>query len=50
MDRFTRVPISSQDPAVRNTNFDEVCLGYTVEEAMLEAKRCLQCKNPKCVP
>lgn len=50
MDRFTRVPISSQDPIVRNTNFEEVCLGYTVEEAMLEAKRCLQCKNPQCVP
>ena len=50
MDRFTRVPISSQDPTIRNTNFDEVCLGYTAEEAMLEAKRCLQCKNPQCVP
>ena len=38
MDRFTRVPIAEQDPKVRATNFDEVCLGYTEEEAMAEAK------------
>lgn len=50
MGRFTRTPISVQDAVVRNSNFDEVCLGYTAEEAMLEAKRCIQCKNPKCVP
>ena len=50
IDRFTRVPISEQDPQVRNHNFDEVCLGYTEEEAMEEAKRCLQCKNPLCMP
>jgi len=50
MDRFTRVPISEQDPKVRNHNFDEVCLGYTEEEAMMEAKRCLQCKKPLCRP
>jgi glutamate synthase (NADPH/NADH) small chain len=48
MDRFTRVPISEQDPKVRATNFDEVCLGYTEEEAVAEAKRCLQCKKPSC--
>ncbi len=49
MSRFTRVPISEQDPKVRATNFDEVCLGYTEEEAVKEAKRCLQCKKPACV-
>lgn len=49
MDRFTRVPIAEQDPKVRATNFDEVCLGYTEEEAMAEAKRCLNCKHHPCV-
>ena len=39
----------SQDPMVRNKNFDEVALGYTEEVAIDEAKRCLQCKNPKCM-
>lgn len=48
MDRFTRTPISEQDPKIRATNFKEVCLGYTEEEAILEAKRCLQCKKPLC--
>lgn len=50
MPRFTRTPISEQDPIVRSGNFEEVCLGYTEEEAMVEAKRCLQCKNPLCRP
>ncbi len=49
MDRFTKVPIAEQDPKVRATNFDEVCLGYTEEEAMAEAKRCLNCKHHPCV-
>ena len=44
-----RVPISEQDPKVRAHNFDEVCLGYTEEEAVLEAGRCLTCKKPMCV-
>lgn len=48
MDRFTRIVISEQDPKVRATNFEEVCLGYTEEEAVSEAKRCLQCKKPAC--
>ncbi len=48
-DPMVRVPISEQDPAVRATNFEEVCLGYTKEEAFEEAERCLNCKNPKCV-
>ncbi|MDO5041289.1 MAG: bifunctional dihydroorotate dehydrogenase B NAD binding subunit/NADPH-dependent glutamate synthase [Peptoniphilus sp.] len=48
-DRFVRVPITNQDPDVRINNFDEVCLGYTEEEAIKEAQRCLNCKNPLCV-
>ena len=42
-------PMPSQDPMVRNKNFDEVALGYSEEMAIDEAKRCLQCKNPKCM-
>ena len=38
-----------QDPAVRSQNFNEVALGYTAEQAMDEAKRCLNCKNRPCV-
>jgi glutamate synthase (NADPH/NADH) small chain len=38
-----------QDPLERAHNFEEVNLGYTEEQAMLEAQRCLQCANPKCV-
>ena len=49
MDGFVRVPVSEQDPKVRATNFDEVCLGYTLDEAMEEASRCLNCKNAQCV-
>lgn len=49
MDRFKRVQISEQDPNIRKTNFDEVCLGYTEEQAVEEASRCLNCKNPQCV-
>lgn len=44
-----KVPVREQDPKVRATNFDEVCLGYDMEEAMAEATRCLNCKNAKCV-
>lgn len=49
MDMMKRVPIREQDPKVRATNFDEVCLGYNEEEAVAEAKRCLQCKKPLCM-
>lgn len=38
-----------QDPKVRNGNFKEVALGYSDEQAILEADRCLNCKNPPCV-
>lgn len=49
MDRFTRVPVREQDPNKRNKNFEEVCYGYNHEEAVEEAKRCLNCKVPQCV-
>ena len=48
-DKKHRVPVREQDPKVRATNFDEVCYGYDAEEAVLEARRCLNCKNPQCV-
>ena len=44
-----KVPVREQEPKVRATNFEEVCLGYNQEEAMEEAQRCLGCKKPKCV-
>ena len=46
---LTKVPVPEQDPQVRNHNFEEVCLGYTAEQAMEEAGRCLHCKNQPCV-
>ena len=47
--RIPRVPAREQDPKVRATNFEEVCYGYDESEAMLEASRCLHCRNPRCV-
>jgi len=44
-----RVPVREQDPHERASNFDEVCYGYNLEEAIEESKRCLSCKNAKCV-
>ena len=49
MDVLKKVPVREQEPKVRATNFDEVCLGYNKEEAMEEAERCLNCKNAQCV-
>lgn len=49
MNKIPRVPVREQDPAVRAANFEEVCLGYDRDEALLEASRCLNCKNPRCV-
>ncbi len=49
MDVLKRVPVREQDPKVRATNFEEVCLGYNMEEAVAEAARCIGCKNAKCV-
>ena len=47
--KIPRVPVREQDPQIRAKNFKEVCLGYSDEEAMLEARRCLQCKKPACM-
>lgn len=49
MDAMKKVPVREQEPKVRATNFDEVCLGYNLEEAVEEASRCLGCKNAKCI-
>ena len=46
---MTRVPVREQEPLVRAKNFDEVCLGYSEEEAVAEAERCLHCAKPLCV-
>ncbi len=43
-----KCPMPSQDPNVRNKNFDEVALGYTPEMAVNEAKRCLNCPKKPC--
>ncbi len=45
----TKVPMPEQKPDVRNTNFDEVALGYTEEMAREEATRCLNCPTHPCV-
>lgn len=47
--RIPRQTMPEQDPAVRRHNFQEVPLGYTEEQAILEAQRCIQCKNPLCI-
>jgi glutamate synthase (NADPH/NADH) small chain len=44
------VPMPKQKPEVRRHNFNEVALGYTEEQAIEEASRCLQCPKPQCVP
>ncbi len=48
-DVLKKVPVREQDPKVRATNFEEVCYGYNEEEAVEEAKRCLNCKNARCI-
>lgn len=49
VEQKAKTPITEQDPAVRVTNFKEVCLGYTADEAKQEADRCLQCKTKPCM-
>lgn len=44
-----KTPIKEQDAEVRKGNFGEVCLGYSLEEGMKEAERCLQCKTKPCI-
>lgn len=49
MDVLKKVPVREQAPDVRNKNFEEVCLGYNMEEAQEEAARCINCKNAQCI-
>ncbi|MCM2328130.1 MAG: NADPH-dependent glutamate synthase [Lysobacter sp.] len=44
-----RTPVQEQDPKERARNFEEVSLGYRLEEALVEAERCLQCADEPCV-
>lgn len=46
---LTKNPMPSQNPNVRNRNFEEVALGYTQEQALDEAQRCLNCKSKPCM-
>lgn len=46
---LNRVSMPKQAPLERAKNFNEVALGYSHEQALEEAKRCIQCKKPKCV-
>jgi glutamate synthase (NADPH/NADH) small chain len=47
--QINRQRMTEQDPLVRNANFDEVNLGLPEKIALLEAERCLHCKDPKCI-
>lgn len=49
-EKIPRQAMPEQDPDIRKRNFQEVPLGYDPELAIKEAKRCLQCKKPSCVP
>ncbi len=49
MDVLKKVPVREQDAKVRAANFEEVCLGYNMKEAVKEAERCINCKNAQCV-
>jgi len=44
-----KIPMREQDPKERIKNFNEVPFGYTEEEAVIEAERCLQCPKPPCI-
>jgi glutamate synthase (NADPH/NADH) small chain len=47
--QISRQKMTEQEPLVRNANFDEVNLGLPEKVALLEAERCLLCKDPKCI-
>lgn len=49
MDVLKKVPVREQVAQVRAKNFDEVCLGYNMDEAKCEAERCINCKNAQCM-
>ncbi|WP_442861458.1 hypothetical protein [Caproiciproducens sp. NJN-50] len=46
--QMNKTPMPEQDPRIRNRNFLEVAQGYTLEQAINEAKRCLNCGKPAC--
>jgi len=48
-EKVPRQAMPAQEPVERAANFEEVPLGYPPETAMLEATRCIQCKDPRCV-
>jgi glutamate synthase (NADPH/NADH) small chain len=48
-ERIPRQDMPRQKPEERRHNFREVAQGYTLEQALTEAKRCLQCKKPSCI-
>src|SRR5512137_9095 len=47
--QINRQKMTEQEPLVRNANFNEVNLGLPEKVALLEAERCLQCRDPKCI-
>ncbi len=47
--KIPKQPMPELSPSTRKDSFDEVTLGYSLEEAQLEAARCIECKDPKCV-
>ncbi len=47
--KIPRVAMPEQDPKERSKNFNEVNLGYTEDDALREASRCIQCRKPKCI-
>ena len=49
VDVMKKVPVREQEPKERARNFEEVCYGYSLEEAQAEASRCLNCKNAQCM-
>ena len=49
VDVMKKVPVREQEPGERAKNFEEVCYGYSLEEAQAEASRCLNCKNAQCM-
>lgn len=49
VEKFKKVKVREQDPVERSQNFEEVSYGYNEKEAVAEASRCIECKNPACV-
>ncbi|MFI3315292.1 MAG: NADPH-dependent glutamate synthase [Rikenellaceae bacterium] len=47
--KYERTKPAEQNPQIRATNFEEVCLGFSLDDAKREAARCINCKKPRCV-